>query len=164
MDQMRKPVKAVDQMWKPVKRVADSTLGAFGPGDFGRRAEGFAKAFGTPGFLLGQTAVVVAWIIANAIILQDGWDPYPFILLNLMFSLQAAYAAPLILLAQARQAERDRLLYEAEAAERGAIAEATLTAQQESLGLISQLAEQVESNAQLLNALASTQGPRSSDA
>jgi uncharacterized membrane protein len=53
--------------------------------------------------------VVIAWVVLNAVALIGHWDPYPFILLNLAFSTQAAYAAPLILLAQTRQAERDQV-------------------------------------------------------
>jgi uncharacterized membrane protein len=82
--------------------------GAFGNDRFGILAERFARFFGTPRFILGQTALVAAWIAANAAAIRFRWDPYPFILLNLAFSTQAAYAAPLILLAQTRQAERDR--------------------------------------------------------
>lgn len=79
----------------------------FGNDWFGRKAEAFARFFGTPTFLVAQTIVVFGWIAANA----AGWttfDIYPFILLNLAFSTQAAYAAPLILLAQTRQADRDK--------------------------------------------------------
>jgi uncharacterized membrane protein len=79
----------------------------FGGDWFGTRAEGFARFFGTPTFLIGQTVIVAVWIWVNI----AGWtqfDVYPFILLNLAFSLQAAYAAPLILLAQTRQADRDK--------------------------------------------------------
>jgi uncharacterized membrane protein len=65
--------------------------------------------FGTPRFIIGQTILVVVWIVLNAAAFSLRWDPYPFILLNLAFSTQAAYAAPLILLAQTRQAERDKL-------------------------------------------------------
>jgi uncharacterized membrane protein len=82
--------------------------GTFGPDAFGRRAEHAARFFGTPQYILGQTLVVIAWIALNAIAVSLQWDPYPFILLNLAFSTQAAYAAPLILLAQTRQAERDK--------------------------------------------------------
>ncbi len=80
---------------------------AFGGDWFGRKAENFARFFGTPTFLIAQTAIVGVWIWVNAM----GWtqfDVYPFILLNLAFSTQAAYAAPLILLAQTRQADRDK--------------------------------------------------------
>jgi uncharacterized membrane protein len=78
----------------------------FGDDWFGRRAEAFARFFGTPRYLLAQTALVLAWVALNAAAVF-GYDPYPFILLNLAFSTQAAYAAPLILLAQTRQADRD---------------------------------------------------------
>ena len=79
----------------------------FGGDWFGTRAEGFARFFGTPTFLIAQTGIVAIWIWINVV----GWtqfDVYPFILLNLAFSTQAAYAAPLILLAQTRQADRDK--------------------------------------------------------
>jgi uncharacterized membrane protein len=82
--------------------------GAFGGDRFGRAAERFARFFGTPRFIIGQTILVVLWIVVNASqLLFRSFDPYPFILLNLAFSTQAAYAAPLILLAQTRQADRD---------------------------------------------------------
>src|SRR5204862_6047392 len=83
--------------------------GAFGEDAFGRRAETIARFFGTPQYIFGQTIVVVVWIAINAVAVSLGWDPYPFILLNLAFSTQAAYAAPLILLAQTRQTERDKI-------------------------------------------------------
>ncbi len=82
--------------------------GAFGADAFGRRAERAARFFGTPQYIAGQSLVVVAWIALNSIAIVAHWDPYPFILLNLAFSTQAAYAAPLILLAQTRQADRDK--------------------------------------------------------
>jgi uncharacterized membrane protein len=100
--------------------------GAFGADAFGHGAESFARWFGTPGFLLGQTAVVAFWIAVNVLAMAWRWDPYPFILLNLAFSLQAAYAAPLILLAQTRQADRDRALSDADAEHREAIARASM--------------------------------------
>jgi uncharacterized membrane protein len=98
----------------------------FGADAFGRKAESFARFFGTPIFLIGQTVVVVIWIALNAAAAMRAWDPYPFILLNLAFSLQAAYAAPLILLAQTRQADRERALSEADALHREALAQASL--------------------------------------
>ena len=82
--------------------------GAFGQDAFGRGAEKTARFFGTPQYIVGQSVVVVIWIILNSLALSFRWDPYPFILLNLAFSTQAAYAAPLILLAQTRQADRDK--------------------------------------------------------
>jgi uncharacterized membrane protein len=83
--------------------------GAFGEDAFGRYAERAARFFGTPQYIVGQTIVVIFWIVLNSVAVIQHWDPYPFILLNLAFSTQAAYAAPLILLAQTRQAERDKL-------------------------------------------------------
>jgi uncharacterized membrane protein len=80
----------------------------FGSDRFGRLAERFARFFGTPQFIIGQTVLVICWILLNAVAIGQHWDPYPFILLNLAFSTQAAYAAPLILLAQTRQADRDK--------------------------------------------------------
>ena len=100
----------------------------FGSGSFGARAEAFARFFGTPRFLIGQTIVVGAWIAINAIGLVH-FDLYPFILLNLAFSLQAAYAAPLILLAQTRQADRDKAHAEADAEHREALAQAAIERQ-----------------------------------
>lgn len=90
----------------------------FGRDRFGRAAEASARFFGTPRYILGQSVLVVIWIVVNSIALVRHWDPYPFILLNLAFSTQAAYAAPLILLAQTRQAERDKLALEREEAHR----------------------------------------------
>ena len=75
---------------------------------FGRFAEALARFLGTGRFLVAQTVLVIGWIILNTIGIIHHWDPYPFILLNLAFSTQAAYAAPLILLAQNRQDDRDR--------------------------------------------------------
>ena len=84
--------------------------GAFGRDTFGRTAERVARFFGTPQYIVGQSIVVVIWIALNAAAIGFQWDPYPFILLNLAFSTQAAYAAPLILLAQTRQADRDKAI------------------------------------------------------
>ena len=81
----------------------------FGQDAFGQGAEKTARFFGTPQYIVGQSIVVVIWIVLNSLALTYHWDPYPFILLNLAFSTQAAYAAPLILLAQTRQADRDKL-------------------------------------------------------
>lgn len=100
----------------------------FGNDWFALKAEAFARFFGTPVFLISQTVIVAAWIGINAI----GWttfDIYPFILLNLAFSLQAAYAAPLILLAQTRQADRDKAHAEADAAHREDLARASMERQ-----------------------------------
>jgi uncharacterized membrane protein len=83
--------------------------GAFGDDEFGRRAEKLARFFGTPQYILGQTVIVAVWIALNSVGFVYHWDPRPWIMLNLVFSTQAAYAAPLILLAQTRQADRDKL-------------------------------------------------------
>ena len=85
---------------------------AFGEDPFGRAAEKAARFFGTPRYIIGQTIMVIVWIALNSVAIVAHWDPYPFILLNLAFSTQAAYAAPLILLAQTRQAARDKALGE----------------------------------------------------
>jgi uncharacterized membrane protein len=89
--------------------VTEDRHSAFGGDRFGRAAEKAARFFGTPAYIVGQSIAVVIWIALNSVALMSHWDPYPFILLNLAFSTQAAYAAPLILLAQTRQAERDRM-------------------------------------------------------
>ncbi|GAA4862995.1 DUF1003 domain-containing protein [Actinomycetospora straminea] len=79
---------------------------------FARVAERLARFLGTGTFLLWQSVIVVTWITLNVFAISLQWDPYPFILLNLAFSTQAAYAAPLILLAQNRQDDRDRVSLE----------------------------------------------------
>ena len=86
------------------------------PDAVGRLAETIARFLGTGRFLAVQTIVVIAWIALNVFAVRLRWDPYPFILLNLAFSTQAAYAAPLILLAQNRQADRDRVQAEGDRA------------------------------------------------
>jgi uncharacterized membrane protein len=82
----------------------------YDPEAFGRFSEAIARLLGTGRYLVFQTAVVTLWILWNVVFRnrEAGFDPYPFILLTLALSLQASYAAPLILLAQNRQAERDR--------------------------------------------------------
>ncbi|ATY09685.1 DUF1003 domain-containing protein [Amycolatopsis sp. AA4] len=82
------------------------------PDTFGRFTERIARFLGTGKYLFWQTLIVVVWITLNLAALSLQWDPYPFILLNLAFSTQAAYAAPLILLAQNRQDDRDRVSLE----------------------------------------------------
>ena len=80
----------------------------YDPDRFGRFSEAVAGFLGTATYLVGQTVIVIIWIAINLLAVRLRWDPYPFILLNLVFSTQASYAAPLILLAQNRQADRDR--------------------------------------------------------
>jgi len=82
------------------------------PEAFARLSERVARFLGTGRFLAIQSIVVVIWIALNSVAAAWQWDPYPFILLNLAFSTQAAYAAPLILLAQNRQDDRDRVSLE----------------------------------------------------
>jgi uncharacterized membrane protein len=120
----------------------------FGGDWFALKAEAFARFFGTPVFLIGQTIVVAAWILLNTLGVF-AFDIYPFILLNLAFSLQAAYAAPLILLAQTRQADRDKAHALADAQHREDLHRAseerqTLAAQQTAL-----LVEMVSQNTSL---------------
>jgi len=81
----------------------------YDPDAFARFAERLARFLGTGRYLVAQTVLVTVWILINVAAASLRWDPYPFILLNLAFSTQAAYAAPLILLAQNRQADRDRV-------------------------------------------------------
>ena len=123
--------------------------GAFGSDAFGRRAENAARFFGTPQYILGQTLIVIAWIIVNAVAIGLRWDPYPFILLNLAFSTQAAYAAPLILLAQTRQAERDKLAVERDEKHRDQVASTNVQRQQEAEKLAEELKQLLEANTQI---------------
>jgi uncharacterized membrane protein len=76
---------------------------------FGQRlADSVATGMGSWRFIIIQTAIVILWMALNVVAYVDHWDPYPYILLNLLFSTQAAYAAPIIMMAQNRQGERDR--------------------------------------------------------
>lgn len=83
--------------------------------DFGQRlADAVASGMGSWRFIIIQTIIVALWMILNAVAYIYHWDPYPYILLNLLFSTQAAYAAPVIMMAQNRQTERDRAQAEAD--------------------------------------------------
>jgi uncharacterized membrane protein len=134
----------------------------FGDDWFSLKAEAFARFFGTPVFLVSQTVIVAIWIGLN-VLGYTKFDIYPFILLNLAFSLQAAYAAPLILLAQTRQADRDKAHADADAQHREALALAaeqrqTLAAQQggqimELLQQNTQLTEMIKELSQRIEAL-----------
>lgn len=121
----------------------------FGQDWFGRWAERTARIFGTPVYLITQTALVIAWIAVNAVVLTLQWDPYPFILLNLAFSTQAAYAAPLILLAQTRQTERDKAWSDADARHREDISQNTLTLIEQNTALLQRNTELTEQVAEL---------------
>ena len=105
----RFPARLVERTDLSVPRGATPRMGARYDADaFGRFSEAIARFLGTGRFLVGQSVLVIAWIALNTFGIVKHWDPYPFILLNLAFSTQAAYAAPLILLAQNRQDDRDR--------------------------------------------------------
>jgi uncharacterized membrane protein len=93
---------------QPRRRPSRFTLD-IDPDTFGRYSEKLARALGTGKYLFWQTVIVIVWIAINVLAVSYRWDAYPFILLNLAFSTQAAYAAPLILLAQNRQDDRDRV-------------------------------------------------------
>ncbi len=121
---------------------------AFGDDWFGVKAEGFARFFGTPTFLIAQTVLVTIWIAANVIGIVH-FDIYPFILLNLAFSLQAAYAAPLILLAQTRQADRDKAHAEADALHREQLAAASIERQELAAQQTAQMMQLLEENTRL---------------
>lgn len=120
----------------------------FGNDWFALRAEAFARFFGTPKFLIGQTVFVTVWIILNMTGVVK-FDIYPFILLNLAFSLQAAYAAPLILLAQTRQADRDKANAEADARHREDIASITRERQEQLAELSTRMLELLRRNTEL---------------
>ena len=99
----RLEARRIDAPRRPTRFAAH-----YDPDAFGRVSETIARFFGTARYLVVQTVLVIVWIGINAFAIALQWDPYPFILLNLAFSTQAAYAAPLILLAQNRQAQRDQ--------------------------------------------------------
>jgi uncharacterized membrane protein len=120
----------------------------FGDDWFALKAERFARFFGTPTFLVGQTIIVAVWIGINVAGLTK-FDVYPFILLNLAFSLQAAYAAPLILLAQTRQADRDKVNADADARHREDLASANEERQLQAARQTDQLVALVEQNTKL---------------
>jgi uncharacterized membrane protein len=101
----------------PARRRLDQPLAGrrrleVDPDLFASLAERVARYLGTGSYLAIQTVIVIIWIALNLTAVSLRWDPYPFILLNLAFSTQAAYAAPLILLAQNRQDDRDRVSLE----------------------------------------------------
>lgn len=102
-DRLDQPMAQRRRRWRP----------QMDPDTFGRFAEGFARFMGTARFLAYMTAFVVIWLLWNSLAPQGvRFDPYAFIFLTLMLSMQASYAAPLILLAQNRQADRDQVMIE----------------------------------------------------
>ena len=133
-------------------RVHDHLLSVYGDGWFGAKAEAFARYFGTPLFLAVQSGVVLVWVAVNVAGMTT-FDPYPFILLNLAFSLQAAYAAPMILLAQTRQADRDKAHADADAQHREDLARTAARRQDEAAGQATLLLDLVRQNTTLTEAV-----------
>lgn len=142
----REPTAPVDHLrfHRPHAHLAPT----FGNDKFALRAEAFARFFGTPMFLGAQTLIVVVWVCLNLSGFTH-FDVYPFILLNLAFSLQSAYAAPLILLAQTRQAARDKAQSEADAQHREALAIANTERQAQAAKNTEQLLALLEQNTRL---------------
>jgi len=133
--------------------------GAFGEDAFGRRAEAAARFLGTPRYIAAQTLLVIVWIAVNAVAVSLRWDPYPFILLNLAFSTQAAYAAPLILLAQTRQADRDKLSEKADAIHREELSQREMTLLQQNTEIterVRQLSEEIDKLTRAIHANVTT--------
>jgi uncharacterized membrane protein len=120
----------------------------FGDDWFAVKAEGFARFFGTPTYLVAQTVIVAVWVAVNVGGLTS-FDVYPFILLNLAFSTQAAYAAPLILLAQTRQADRDKMHADADAQHREALAAAHAERLELATTVSAQILELLQQNTKL---------------
>ena len=125
---------------------------AFGDDWFAQKAEMFARFFGTPVFLIIQTIIVAIWMVINFMGLVH-FDEYPFILLNLAFSLQAAYAAPLILLAQTRQSDRDKAHAEADAQHREDLAKASVERQELAVNQTQLVLELLQQNTDLTEAI-----------
>jgi uncharacterized membrane protein len=123
----------------------------FGDDWFARKAEAFARFFGTPMFLVAQTVIVGVWIVINVVGIWV-FDVYPFILLNLAFSLQAAYAAPLILLAQTRQADRDKCMAMADAQHREDLHRASEERERRAMEQTTLLVRMLEQNTALTEA------------
>jgi uncharacterized membrane protein len=145
---MSDPTKKVDMHFFRFHKPHIHLHSVFGDDWFSLKAEAFARFFGTPVFLIAQTLIVAVWIMINLM----GWtsfDVYPFILLNLAFSLQAAYAAPLILLAQTRQADRDKAHAMADAEHREALNSASEERQKLAVTQTEMLLTLVKQNTQL---------------
>ncbi len=91
----------------PVRNVNDLLQEHLTPGQ--RASDTIARVVGSWPFIITQSLLLVAWVLLNVVAWMEHWDPYPFILLNLFLSLQAAYTAPIIMMSQNRLAARDRL-------------------------------------------------------
>jgi uncharacterized membrane protein len=101
-----------DKMWHLKKSWHDHQKDT---STFGQRlADSVATGMGSWRFIIWQTIIVILWMALNVVAIIGKWDPYPYILLNLVFSTQAAYAAPIIMMAQNRQSDRDRLQADAD--------------------------------------------------
>jgi uncharacterized membrane protein len=124
----------------------------FGDDWFALKAEAFARFFGTPVFLIAQTVIVAVWILVNVVGIWV-FDVYPFILLNLAFSLQAAYAAPLILLAQTRQADRDKVSSIADAQHREELHRLSEDRQEAVAAQTTMLMQMLDQNTQLTKSI-----------
>jgi uncharacterized membrane protein len=131
----------VSASYAEYQREHEHLHGAFGADRFGAVSEKVARFFGTPNYIIGQSILVLIWILINTAAVRYRWDPYPFILLNLAFSTQAAYAAPLILLAQTRQADRDKAHEEAAARHRDELAANQARLLEENTALTEQVAK-----------------------
>ncbi len=144
----KQPVTDLEQNYFRFHKPHAHLHSTFGNDWFSLKAEAFARFFGTPTFLITQTVVVFIWIILNTAGIFK-FDIYPFILLNLAFSLQAAYAAPLILLAQTRQSDRDKMHAEADSKHREFIAKASEFREQLAVEQSSQIIELIKQNTKL---------------
>jgi uncharacterized membrane protein len=106
MEQFQKDIRSAERKVREIRNLnekltAERTVGQ-------KIADSVASGMGSWRFIIIQTLVVVVWMILNMVAFMHHWDPFPFILLNLVFSTQAAYAAPIIMMSQNRSAERDR--------------------------------------------------------
>ena len=129
---------------------APSRVEAHEPRTRGERiADAASEAIGSWRFIIIQTILVIIWVIVNITGLILQWDPYPFILLNLMFSVQAAYTGPILLLAGNRQAAKDRKMAERDDEELGII----LKLQQEQMDLLALLKQTNEEHSKILEIL-----------
>ena len=111
-----------------------------------RIADGAAAAIGSWRFIIIQTVLVIIWVVLNLVAWDNQWDPYPFILLNLMFSVQAAYTGPILLLASNRQATKDRAMAERDDEELGVI----YKLQQEQMEILSILKQDLGQHSEIL--------------
>ncbi len=116
-----------------------------------RIADSAAELVGSWKFIIIQTILVVIWVVLNVLAWDFRWDPYPFILLNLMFSVQAAYTGPILLLAGNRQAAKDRAIAQRDDEELGVI----YRLQQEQMEILSLLRDAQDKHTQILEMLRS---------